>query len=201
MNRSGAGVKLEQYMTPDEVSRAAVKYLLRENIINQHVPVYEPCAGRGSFVRALEQQQISVVANDIDPEFGWEGTRDAAEAWPELGQELVNVVTNPPFSRAMEILVQAHEALPLGSRIVFLLSMSFYSGKERLKLLSEKYSPRRVVVLHPRTNYLYIQSDGSLDYITPKGNPSRANGPSALYIWEVGFSGNRVLDYLDINEI
>lgn len=113
---SHAGNVLEWYPTP----RAFTQWLFREVHIEGRI--FEPCVGDGAIpFDAIGQWRLEApiglrrdwITNDLDPRWKADWHCDAARPWSNrnLGPEYIGkvdwVVTNPPFSLAIEIIDQA----------------------------------------------------------------------------------------------
>lgn len=135
--------------TPDECAAAIVRYLAREHGLDG--VVWEPCAGGGAFVRALERASVPVVATELDPvaaascgAFVWDALRGlpGAESKPRA------IVTNPPFSIAGDLL-RVFMAIESVETIAMLLLRNWDAPEERAWIWREAL-PVESVLLMPR---------------------------------------------------
>lgn len=144
---------LDAYSTPGFFTEALLK------MVQIQGSVYEPCVGRGMISEVLRKQGLKVLTNDLDKAVKAHLHKDAAS--PDAWKHKVDwVVTNPPFSRASEIVKLAYEHSTVG--IAFLLRLSFLEPcKDRADWL-RMYPPTAVFVL-PRISWT---EDGGKDQVT-----------------------------------
>ena len=178
-NRSDARRKDDFYSTPAWVTRAILPHLPKRG------DVLDPCAGDGSLLEVLGAASDDVRGIEID-----EGrslacrskiircvTGDAlAMSWssPAL------IITNPPFSLAMEFVVKSLvTALPYGGTVAMLMRINWLASQERAAF--HKAYPSDVYVLPRRPSFTGDGKCDSTDY--------------GWFLWAPG-SGNRwyVLD-------
>jgi hypothetical protein len=151
--------KTEFYETPLEFTHALLQRVKIKGL------VVEPCSGEGAISKTLEELGYIVLTNDAD--VGREAAyhRDATEpkSWAVFEAALNRVdwvVTNPPFSRAFEILRLAHATAREG--VAMLLRLSFLEPcSERAYWLAQN-PPNHLIVL-PRTSFT---GDGCTDSVT-----------------------------------
>ncbi len=126
---------LDAYMTPPyfvDVLREAID--IQGNI-------FEPCVGDGAIARFFPD----CVTNDIDTRWQARYHFDASQPWNrQFPTRLDWVITNPPFSKAYEILLESLDHAP---RVAMLLRISFLEPtKQRCDFLE----------LHPPTGLIYL---------------------------------------------
>lgn len=121
--------------------------------------VYEPCSGDGAIARQFEVLGHVVVTNDLDPARETMTHTDAREYGYHLSPDSVWVVTNPPFSQAYPILLNARRQ---GVRCAFLLRLSFLEPTQERGAWLAEYPPGGVLVL-PRHSFT---GDGRTDSVT-----------------------------------
>jgi hypothetical protein len=128
--------------------------------------VFECCVGDGAMSSVLEKEPgILVLTNDIDKERTADLYGDAASYpfWSKVDLTVGNVdwvVTNPPFSHAMEILANAHKYAKVG--IAMLLRLSFLEPTKDRGSFLNIYPPDNLIVL-PRISFT---GDGKTDSVT-----------------------------------
>lgn len=103
--------------------------------------IVEPCAGTGNLVEPLRRRGYAVITNDVRGGFDATKRRLPASHW---------VITNPPFSKAYEILLNARRTANVG--VAFLLRLSFLEPThERARFLTLQ-PPSQLIVL-PRMSF------------------------------------------------
>lgn len=146
----------DYYPTPDWATKVVVeKYQMSGT-------VFEPCVGQGDISKAVEKHSVStlkLLTNDVNPnvsaDWHWDATQP--QCWDGLHFDWV--VSNPPFTNALEIVQQA---LKHSTNVLMLLRMSFLEPVgTRAKWLHE-HPPRGLVVI-PRISFT---GDGKTDSVT-----------------------------------
>src|SRR5690606_24650965 len=150
------------------------------------LPIFEPHAGTGAFVRALRVALpgARIVANDVQPLMAeW---RQAGADECRIGDfagmrgEYDAIVGNPPFSLAERHVRHALALLAPGGVLAFLLRLAFVETRSRFALLRE----------HP-LRALYALSE----------RPSFTGGGSdmacyGVFVWQRGGAGPAVFRVL-----
>ena len=136
------------YPTPDEVTEVLMPHL---DITGD---VLEPCCGDGALAKVIERHGHRVIATDLH----YRGYGDAhGEAFDVLNlTELPapNVVTNPPFNIAGDII---RHLLGLRPEVMaLLLKASFWHAKSRSRLFEEN-PPAKIVALTWRPDFLHLK--------------------------------------------
>lgn len=140
--------------TPDAVAQASVTWLARQFGPRWLSPWWEPCAGGGAFVRALQTLGPG-AATELDPhaEAVRRGMAQAGNALhgPPAGMQPILICTNPPFSLATEILKMAL-AVPTCQVVALLLLQSWIvpEGHRASWVWGPDARLYRQVVLYPR---------------------------------------------------
>ena len=161
--------RLDAYMTKAAIMLPLFRY------VNIDGKVLEPCAGEGAMVTTLNLHPFitSVIASDIDPEYGWDHTEDAAhpDTWYYRKDTGISwLITNPPFNQAAEILDVAWNAgIP---NIAMLLRLSFLepttgrgSFRGRKRLLAKLNSHLSYLIPFGSTRPSFT-GDGNTDSVT-----------------------------------
>ncbi|HLP91433.1 MAG TPA: hypothetical protein VK184_22975 [Nostocaceae cyanobacterium] len=139
--------KLDQYDSPHWF----VTHL--PNYININGVIGEPCRGAGNLSSLLScfQGCKSLWTNDINPDIDSHFHYDAAD--PESWKKFPStdwIVTNPPFSEAFPILLNAYEKAKVG--VIFFLRLSFIDSiEERAEWLF--HHKRYVDLIYPRFKF------------------------------------------------
>ena len=135
----------DQYMTPPWAVELALDNI---PLLDTGRPFLEPCAGTGNFVRALRRRypDRGIEAVDIDGQFlpslkRWTSVAHTADfcEWaqayrriftdPQVGPDVI--ITNPPFSTAVEIMNAAFLVARPDTQIVMFLRSAFMESQER----------------------------------------------------------------------
>ncbi len=149
---------LDAYYTPEHLIEPLLEH------VKPHGRMLEPCCGDGSISRLLELiPRTAVLTNDIDLKVSADTHYDASDAsyWMRLSKSthLDWVITNPPFSKAKEIL---EHSLRYADNVALLLRLSFLEPTfERQDLLSE--CPPDAMIVLPRYSFT---GDGKSDSVT-----------------------------------
>ena len=150
-------------------AQTAIDALVEYAQVGGHI--LEPCVGRGHLVEALRKRGRGfLTTNDIDPEVDAHFTLDVSRPFEHANIGRVDwVVTNPPFSKAFEILKQM---LPLAHEgVALLLRLSFLEPTYERGAWLAKHPPDLLVVT-PRFSFT---GDGKTDSVT-----------TAWYVWYTG---------------
>jgi len=164
--------------TPQEVWDALLKGDVRWTLPPPGWPVWEPCAGGGSAVRALRAAGYTVSATELDGSaesvrLGLAMQGDASKGCP-LSCDY-EVWTNPPFSLANGLLRGWMSSAHPPRRVVYLVLQAWIVAEERAWIWPYI---RRQVLLYPRISF---------------GGPGRAVGQTDMRdycILDMDMTGN-----------
>jgi hypothetical protein len=136
---------LEFYETPKGLTTALLQRL------QVYGRVIEPCAGDHAITDVLKNHGLEVLTCDIDPTKTVDYVMDSAveDNWGLL-LHADWVVSNPPFSRALEILKNAYDHAEVG--VAMLLRLSFLEPCEPRNKWLVQHPPQRIIVL-PRVSF------------------------------------------------
>lgn len=150
--------------------------------------VLEPCCGDGHISKVLEANNYDVESWDlVKRSYDHQaGVRDFLQWNPEV-KNYRDVVTNPPYNKAMEFVTHALDISTDGVRVAMFLKLTFLEGVKRKDLFS-KYPPVKIYVFRNRV-------DCWKNGVRPK-TPSRAVC-YAWFIWEKGFHGTPTVGWID----
>lgn len=174
MNRRAANMEgPDFYPTPAWATRA----LLAVETIRGSV--HEPCCGNGAMASVLLENGIVVEASDLfDHGYGRSGLDARTMPGP-----VENIVTNPPYNIAEDLLLRFHEICE--RKIAMLLRLSFLESKRRYPLFVNK-PPSRVHIFSER---LSMSAAGTV----VKGGGTISYG---WFIWERGYNGPPSLGWI-----
>jgi len=136
---------LEFYETPKGLTVALLQRL------QIHGTVIEPCAGDHAITGLLQKHGLDVITCDIDESKNVDFVMDSADAsnWTNL-PPAEWTVSNPPFSRGLEILQNAYKHSTVG--VAMLLRLSFLEPCEPRNKWLVQHPPQRLIVL-PRVSF------------------------------------------------
>ena len=125
------------YPTPAWGTRALLRYVSFEGSI------LEPCCGTGDMADVLKAAGHEVVACDLHDR-GYGAVRD----FFDIQERHPNIVTNPPFNLAEEVL--AHALRLADSKVCLLLRTAFLEGRGRYEGIYRDTPPSRLIVFSQR---------------------------------------------------
>lgn len=147
---------LDFFPTPPFVIRALFKYIIKN--IKRHQKIYEPACGRGDMSKVMKEFVDVVISSDIgDYGFGkvvdylstdYQGSENPTQDW---------VITNPPFSHALDFTLKALDALydprnPEGGSggVAIFERVQWLETVGRYEKLFKKYPPTKIVIFSER---------------------------------------------------
>lgn len=148
----------------------------------------EPCAGAGHIAKALERYGIHVTMRDLVKR------TDGVEICDFLKDERCwdgDIVTNPPYSLALEFARHAIDVVRPGSTVAFFLPIRWLASKGRQNFFANN-PPRKVLVFCSRVGCAKngdfgAQSGNAVDY--------------AWYVWEKGYKGRPEIEWIPESEL
>lgn len=180
-NHSKEEREVDDYYATDP---KAMEALLR--VESFHPRIWEPACGGGHISRVLEEHGHDVRNSDVVNRMGEGGVElldfidDHLEKWDG------DIITNPPYSFAQEFIERALSVVRDGGKVAMFLKLTFLEGKKR-KGMFAKHPPKRVYVFSSRV-------------ACAKGGDFSSTQSSAVayawFVWEMGFKGNPVINWL-----
>ena len=161
----------------------AVELLLAEESFDH--TIWEPACGEGHISKVLEEHGYKVISTDlIDRGYGkvWDFLEDGI-VLPDFDGD---IITNPPYNRALSFAQKALEYLQPGKKLAMFLKLTFLEGKARKPFFKE--NPPRIV---------YVSSSRLL---CAKNGKFEGQGSAVCYawfIWEKGFSGDPIIKWIN----
>ncbi|MTH95922.1 SAM-dependent DNA methyltransferase [Roseibium sp. RKSG952] len=140
--------KDDWYPTPAEVTQALL------GVLDVDGPVWEPCCGDGSLAEVIANAGHEVVGTDlVDRGYGMGHGKDfdVTRAKRLLAP---NVITNPPFNIAAEIIEHLMGLNP--DMMALLLKSTYWHAAERTPLFN-RYPPSRIISLTWRVDFLNLK--------------------------------------------
>ena len=166
--------KNDFYPTP----KAATEDLLKRQKFEGKI--WEPACGNGARSIIMEKQGYEVYSTDlINRGYGQSGIDFLLER-----QKFDNIVTNPPFSLAMEFTLKALELSR--NKVVMLSKVSYLEGLERREKLFNQKKLEKVLIFSRRIPFKKANSEG------------KANGLMAFgwFIYDVNYQGLPTIDWI-----
>lgn len=162
----------------------AVELLLeKENFSNN---IWECACGEGHISKVLLTRGYNVRSTDlIYRGFGEENPLDFLKT--ENTDLELNIITNPPYKFAQQFVEKAITSIADGFKVAMFLKLQFLEGKSR-KQMFKKYPPKIIYVSSSR---LKCAINGNFEKL---GSSAVAY---AWYVWEKGYSGNTVIDWIN----
>ena len=160
------------YPTPPEASQALLD---KENFGTG--TIWECACGDGAISNVLKENEYNVYSTDLN-DYGYGLSRVDYLMTVKPNDNIIYVVTNPPFKLAKEFILKTLDLnIP---KSAFLLRLSFLESVRRYDSLFKNYPPIRVYVFKKRLTIWRgdqeRQGNGTVAY--------------AWFVWEKGFSGN-----------
>jgi len=166
---------LDVYDTPED----AVLPILNEIAMWRHgsnlkrlhmkeTAILEPCAGSGAILSLLRDRNHAAIGWDIAPQA--EGVCAVDFLAIDLPPCFDLIITNPPFSKAQEIIDKARSLLLPDGMAVMLLRLAYLESQTRAEWW-KAWMPERIYVLSKRPSF------------TGKGTDSAAY---AWFVWRNG---------------
>ena len=169
---------IDYYQTPPW----AIEALL--NVEKFEGSIYEPCSGAGAISKVLESNGYDVISSDFRTDDNVYGVRGVDLLKVENVNKVENIVTNPPFCIAQEII---EKSLTLTSKkVVMLLKLTFLES-ERRKEFFENTPLARIYVFRKRIT------------MYPEGEEKPKNSGTVCYcwyVWEHGYVGEPVIRWI-----
>lgn len=136
-----------------ETPAVAVEELLKREKFKGYI--WEPCAGKGAISKILLEHGHVVITSDVQ-NYGYpiRFQKNFLETW----QSAPNIVTNPPYNIAEEIV--RHALRCAKKKVAMLLRIQFLEGQARYKFFQE-FPPNRVWIFSKR---ITCDADGTNMY-------------------------------------
>lgn len=150
----------EFYPTPAWGTRALLRH------VKFYGPILEPCCGDGAMAEILKESGQPVMASDIiDRGYG------KVKNFLDIRDYYSNVVTNPPFNIAEDLLIHALDIATC--KVCFLLRTAFLESVRRYNIFYKHNPPSTVLVFSERLS------------MYPKGYEVNGGGTTsyAWFIW------------------
>lgn len=144
-----------------------------------HNEIWEPAVGGGHLAKRLTELGYDVFSSDI-VDRGYPNTHIIdfldetyiSEHYPRIKRD---IITNPPYAKALEFVKRALEVVADGYKVAMFLKLTFLEGKARRKLF-EKHPPKKVYVFSER---IMCAKNGDFEAMKAGG------GSAVAYAWFV----------------
>lgn len=168
----------DYYATPPK----AVELLL--NLEEFSSNIWEPACGAGHIGKVLDDFCFNVKATDLIYRGYGKGDINFLENTDAYKGD---IITNPPFSLALEFINKALQSVNEGSKVAMFLKLQFLESKTRRRFFEEN-PPKTVWVSSSR---LTCAKGGMFD------EQDRGAMAYAWFIWVKGFKGETVLKWFN----
>lgn len=176
----------DYYATCPETLERFLDKIKEDNIVLSP-NIWECAVGGGHLAEVLKKYGYNVQYSDL-VDRGYPGTI-IFDFLNKLTTPIIyegDILTNPPYSLALEFIETALSRVNEGNRVIMLLKIQFLEGQSRKEFY--KQNPPK---------YIYVFSDRQTCYIN--GDFSVKKGSTvcyAWYVWEKGFKGDPSIRWL-----
>ena len=167
LNNTGNRKKSDLYETPYSMT---IQLLEKEKLFGT---ILEPACGNGAIVKIIGQCEKYDIEKDFLKEIRMFDT----------------IITNPPYSLALEFIQKAKQIAK--KKIIFLLPLSYLHGKKRYDLIySDKVFPLARI-------YVFTRYPMLGDKLREDGKYHTGMMVYAWYVWEKGYCGKPIIKWID----
>lgn len=182
-NHSKSGREENDYYATEP---KAAEILLEVETFKQ--TIWECACGQGHLAKVFLKKGYRVIATDlIDRGYG-KGNVDFLKC-KEMPCD-ADIITNPPYSIAIEFVEHALDILPVGGKVAMFLKLTFLEGKKRKKLFMN-HPPRTIYVSSSR-----VQCAKNGDFSKYKNGVGTAVA-YAWYVFEKGYYGETIVKWIN----
>lgn len=147
--------------------------------------IIEPACGEGHLSKALIEAGYTVHSADLIDR-GYGAVQDFFEVNVPFAPG-VDIITNPPYSKAAEFAEHALDLLADGQKLALFLKIQFLESEKRRRLF-KKYPPRTVYVF---THRILCAKNGRFEDFTSSATCY------AWFVWVKGFRGDPVIKWIN----
>jgi len=171
---------IDFYQTPTWATKKLLEYEKFEG------DILEPCCGSGAISIVLENADYEVYSGDIrtdDDVYGVKGA-DILKLNSKEDSKFDNIVTNPPYYCAKEIILKSLDIT--SGKVAMLLKLTFLESVKRYEFF--KNTPLKIVYVFCKRVQMY-----------PEGIERPKNSGTicfAWFIWEHGYIGKPQIEWL-----
>jgi hypothetical protein len=158
------------YPTPGWATRALLEHVIH---IDRSATILEPAAGAKHMSKVLLEYVQAVTATDLDTHDFLKGAHTAQYDW---------VITNPPFARAHEFVLQALPLAHIG--VAMLVRINFLASATRIYDLFYPHPPAIISIFSERIGFKYGVAEPNVptatDFCWVVWLKNKPNGPSEV---------------------
>ncbi len=148
--------------------------------------IWEPACGQGHLSKVFEGYGYNVISSDlVDRGYGRGGVNFLSANDVDLSN--TDIVTNPPYSLALEFIEHGLSLLPEGGKMAMFLKLQFLESKARRELFDRE--PFRVMYVF--SSRISCAMNGDFEKY---GSSAVAY---AWYVWSKGFKGDPVIKWIN----
>jgi uncharacterized protein YcaQ len=162
----------------------ALELLLEQETFNNHI--LEPACGDGVLSEVLKKHGYQVDSYDIVNRGYDQPIMNFLTEYPQTLYK-GDIITNPPYSHALEFMRKALDITPTGNKIAMLLRVLFLEGKKRGEFFKE-HPPHTIYIFRGRTT-CYKNND--------KTNHKQGAQAYAWFVWQKGFKGDPIIKWIN----
>lgn len=149
--------------------------------------IWECACGELHLAKELQKRGYEVISTDLIDRGQPDGVIDFLTYNEPLDDD-IDIVTNPPYSKAKEFVEHALDILADGRKAAFFLKIQFLESQGRRKLF-DKYPPKTIYV---STGRLRCAMNGEFERY------AKSNAICyAWFVWEKGFKGDPVIKWIN----
>ena len=147
--------------------------------------ILEPACGQGHLSKRLIENGYQVYSSDlIDRGYGIQYDFFETSSW------YGDIITNPPYKFAKEFIEKSLSIIPNGNKVAMFLKLQFMEGKSRKELF--KCNPPKTIYVS--SSRLLCAKNADFDGMIAGGGSAVAY---AWYIWEKGYTGKTVVEWIN----
>lgn len=152
--------------------------------------VWECACGEGHLSKRLEELGHNVLSTDlVDRGYG-EGNADFLKT-EKRPSEYNCILTNPPYSKAMDFVLHSLELLGEGGYSIMLLKTTFLEGKKRYNKLFSEQPPKYIFQFVSR---VLCAKNGDFEGMIKGGGGVLSY---AWFVWEKGYKGDTIVKWIN----
>lgn len=187
--------KLNYFPTPLWATRALCKWIVDHVGAVDKLTCLEPACGQGHMARALAEFFASVDAADlVDRGFG----QVSDFLFPGDPEEFDWIITNPPFSLALDFIMMALARSRVGAAMF--VRTSFIEGMDRYRDLFKPFPPRIILQFTERVPLFKGRVlDPSVKYWDEQAGKLKRPSSATSYAWIIwlhGYTGSPELGWI-----
>lgn len=162
-NRGSERKEYDRYITPDYTIKSLIDNFKFEGL------TLECCAGYGDISKKIK----NCITMDIDASLNCDITANFLDFKPSI--PINNIVTNPPYSIAIEIIKHALDIIENNGYVVMLLRINFLESKTRKQFFIDN-PLHSILILSKRPCFINNRSDatGYAWFIWQKGKKDKS---------------------------